>query len=107
MLSEREATAYHEAAHAVVGITMGLRVRILCINPPRWRVRFHCDAAFHGLSPRRRCMISMAGSLAEVRHSGELLCVPYEKILAELQQLQHGNAAPTSDTVNICPSAPA
>lgn len=99
--AEEWATAVHEASHACAGLHFGLRVRSVSIAPPRGLTRFCHDASFQQLSARRRCLVSMAGPIGEVKFTGKPLCVPFGQIRDELRRLQRGESLPPSDTRNI------
>ena len=101
MPSERELTAWHEAAHAVVGITMGLRVRSLSIDPPRGLTSFCQDVCFAQLAPRRHCLVSMAGEAAEAKVLGRALVPDLAKIRDALQSLRQNESPPRGDIANI------
>ena len=95
------ATAMHESAHACAGLHFGLRVRSVSIAPPKGLTSFQRDNRFRDLSPRKRCIISMAGEVGEAKYTGEALCIPYQRILQEMKCLLQGDSVPTSDTRNI------
>ena len=101
MPSEREITAFHEGAHAVVAVHFALRVRRIHIDPPRGLTSFWQDGPFLRLAPRRRCLISMAGEAAEAKVLGRVLVPDITKIRDAVQRLRRGETVPRSDINNI------
>jgi hypothetical protein len=99
--SEHELTAWHEAGHAIVGAHFGLRVRSIHIDPPRGLTSFHQDVCFARLAPRRHCLVSMAGEVAEAKISGRALIPDLGKIRAAVRGLRQNESLPRGDIGNI------
>jgi hypothetical protein len=93
-ITESEATAYHEAGHAVVAFEVGRGVQLVTIIPEgdaegrvrKYRLRgFHPDYETDGRTTRRleqEIMISLAGGLAEARYKGHRRRLGDEKDLS-------------------------
>ena len=70
-----EATAYHEAGHAVVALALGRPVRQVSVLPDRQHLG-HCEFGKGVFRPsedwlEREMLIALGGIAAEARHTGE------------------------------------
>lgn len=70
-----EATAYHEAGHAVAALALGRPVHKVSIRPDRDRLGW-CEFRKGAFRPtedwlEREALIALAGLAAEARHTGE------------------------------------
>ncbi len=79
------AVAEHEAAHIVVGLALGLRLRRAVVGPCEWRGWAALGYTWFAVGPRKRLaagIMSCAGIAWEARPSGDAQGAAGDRILA-------------------------
>ena len=93
---------FHEASHVIVAAdVLDLRVREVWIDPPRGLTRFWRDRSLLRLTPRRQCLLHLAGDAAEAKLLGRPVPDVSTKVRTAMRRLWRRETLPTTDAVNI------
>lgn len=95
---EEEATAYHEAGHAVVALALGRPVHAVSVLPHRERLGI-CEYRKGNFRPtddwlEREALIALAGMAAEARLTGDYAFGAANRDLRYVRQLAEQRAGP-------------